>query len=134
MGKYSHLSATEMQRKIASGEIDIDDAVEIDWPDDWGIVTASESPTSNEQCARLRPMSGAAATSHLSVKIRLHNGRIYELARIPIRTDIDIEDHEVEVFYYFYKKLNKQYVHVRSPVHRAIRSSIIEELFVERVP
>ena len=155
MGKYSHLSATELQRKIEVGEIDLYDAIEIPWPTSWSVqseadeIAQQNDPEENMSVAvrskqRKKPRRTTAASGsprqrddfsvarYFVVKIRLQGNRVYELARIPIQTDISTTDQEEEIFNQFVPKLDKQYVHVRTPMHRAIRTSIVEELFVDR--
>ena len=137
MKSYSNLSNAEICELLDQG-VDLYDLITIDYPESWDFESGFEeaqaqtilrSDTYEEISV---PSKNTVAESFLVI-IRLHNGRTYEVTKIPVAEDKDPEEQAADIFYHYYKKLNKRHFHIQKPVHRAIRCSVVEELFVERI-
>lgn len=130
--KINDMTREEIDAKVASGEIDLYDIVDVDWS-----TVHFECDEEDEEVAvkpkKKTPKQPQGAPRSFRVMIRLHNGKVYQWAEIPARDDLSAEDHADEIFFDFFQKLNKRLVHIRKPVHRAIRCSIVDELYIEPV-
>lgn len=66
------------------------------------------------------------------VKIRISNGRIYTVAKVPIKNQSLRDEEEAELYNYYCKKLHKRHLHIQKPYkYRCIRTSIIDELYID---
>lgn len=65
------------------------------------------------------------------VKIRISNGRTYQVAKVQIENIESLDKEETELINHYYKKLNKRHFHIQKPRHRVFRTSIIDELYID---
>ena len=137
MKSYSNLSNAEICELLDQG-VDLYDLISVDLPEDWNFEEGFEEAQAqtilrSDTYEEIPVPSKKTVAESFLVKIRLHNGRTYEVIKIPVAEDKDPEDQAADIFYHYYKKLNKRHFHIQKPMHRVIRTSIIDELFVERI-
>lgn len=65
------------------------------------------------------------------VKIRLSDGRVFEVTKVPIQNRDFMHEEETELFNRYYSKLSNKYFHIQNPGHRAFKTTNIDELFIE---
>ena len=137
MKSYSNLSNAEICELLDQG-VDLYDLITIDYPESWDFESGFEEAQAqtilrSDTYEEISVPSKKTVAESFLVKIRLHNGRTYEVTKIPVAEDKDPEEQASDIFYHYYKILNKRHFHIQKPVHRAIRCSVVEELFVERI-
>lgn len=64
------------------------------------------------------------------VKIRISNGRTYQVAKVQIQNPESMNEEETELFNHYYKKLKKRHFHIQKPRHMVFRTSIIDILYI----
>ena len=137
MKSYSNLSNAEICELLDQG-VDLYDLITIDYPESWDFESGFEEAQAqtilrSDTYEEISVPSKKTVAESFLVKIRLHNGRTYEVTKIPVAEDKDPEEQAADIFYHYYKKLNKRHFHILKAVHRAIRCSVVVELFVERI-
>ena len=137
MKSYSNLSNAEICELLDQG-VDLYDLITIDYPESWDFESGFEEAQAqtilrSDTYEEISVPSKKTVAESFLVKIRLHNGRTYEVTKIPVAEDKDPEEQAADIFYHYYKKLNKRHFHIQKPIHRVFRTSIIDELFVERI-
>ncbi len=68
--------------------------------------------------------------TYMIVRIRLRNGRTYDVAEVKIKDNFNVETEANELFDHYYHKLGKRFIHVKNPTHHAIRCSSVDDLFI----
>lgn len=125
----------ELKAKLDNGEIDIYDYND-EVHDYFGDITSwtcshyddneTDNSTTHEKNKELDNVP-----KFFLVKIRISNGRTYQVAKVQIQNLESMEEEETELFNHYYKKLNKRHLHIQKPRHRVFRTAIIDELYID---
>ncbi len=125
----------ELDAKFENGELDIYDYSDAIHDYFGGITSLScayyDDDETNIPTVRKTKKEVERQSNFFLVKIRISNGRTYLVAKVPIQNQNLMDEEETELFYHYYKKLNKRHFHIQKPRHRVFRTSIIDELYIE---